>query len=258
MRATWLIPVLLVLAAVLTGAQQAQRPRFAVVSIKPVAPGAPVFVGQPGAPGPVYPGGAFRKRRANLWQLISFAYPETDVPDKTLIGLPAWGAGFGNSFDVEAEAAPGSDPSLAQMRLMMQSLLADRFALKVHMESRPIAVYLMTVAKGGVRDITPSKPGEAYATPFIAAPRGVITIEGRAVPMSDVAANLWLRVGRPVIDHTGLQGNYDIQEVRQAAPSRSAADFVAVLRNKLGLVLVPGKANVQAMVIDQVQQPSSN
>lgn len=142
-------------AVTAAGAQAPRGPRFAVVSIKPVAPGTPVFLSQPGAPGPVYPGGAFRKRRANLWQLISFAYPQTDVPDKTLIGLPAWGDGFRDSFDVEAEAAPGTQPT-------------------------------------------------------------------------------------------------------QAAPSRSPADFIVVFRNKLGLALVPGNAQVQVMVIDHVQQPSSN
>lgn len=257
MGSTFLMSVAAVMLLGMAGGAQTQ-PRFAVISIKAVAPGTPVFVGKPGAPGPVYPGGKYMKRRANLWQLLSFAYPQCDVPGKTLIGLPEWGSGFRDAFDVEAEAAPGMEPTLAQMRLMMQALLADRFGLKVHMESRAMPVYFMTVAKGGVRNITPSKAGDEYAAAFMAARRGAITVEARAVSMSDVAANLWLRVGRPVIDHTGMDGTYDIQEVTQAAASPAPEDFVSVLKDKLGLVLVPGDAKVPVMVIDHVQRPSSN
>lgn len=239
-------------AIALLGAVAAAPPvRFAVVSIKPVGRQA-VMLPKPGDPGPVYAGGKYIERRANVWTLLSFAYPQFAAA-QTEVGLPQWA--LSQHFAIEAEPAPGAVPSLAQTRAMVQTLLADRFGLKFHTEKRSMPVFFMTVAQGGVRNITPAKAGEAYASPFIAMRQGAVVVEGRAVTMSDVAADLWLRVGRPVVDRTGMKGAYDIKAVADTAGAR---DFARVFQRDLGLPLVPGNASVPVMVIDHLEQPRGN
>jgi bla regulator protein blaR1 len=149
-----------------------------------------------------------------------------------------------------------------QVALMEQSLLSDRFKLKVHFETREMPVYALTVAKGGPK-LTPAKDGEATRL-------SVIDIE-QGLQMTAVSVTLeqWIESpflgGRTVVDQTGLKGAYDFTltwgrpqpETSDAGPG-AAPLIVTAIQEQLGLKLVPTKAPVEVIVIDHIERPSEN
>lgn len=170
---------------------------------------------------------------------------------------------------------------------MMQSLLEQRFHLKIHREIREVPVYIMTVAKGGPK-LQPTKDGtckpldfsEALnmkpgGEPFCVMPTTVrngqaTVLDIRGVPLG-IFAKLLHPDGRPVIDRTGLKGAFDIHlEWEPDAPNTStpgdgaASDpspntsAIIATREQLGLRLDPGKGPSEFLIIDQVERPSGN
>lgn len=241
----------------------AALPRFDVVSIRP-AP-RPRIRHPYAAARAVLPGGRYSNRYALLYDLLAFAYPEYTA-DQTLTGLPAWVSSHahGAYYDVEAEAAPNTSPSLAQMRLMMQSLLALRFGLEYHIEHRVMAVFFLEVAKSGTRGITPSVPGERYEFPVTLLSMASNGVTAHAVTMDDVASRLAAASAvfdRPVLDRTGMTGRYDIEvppPLGQPLLGAAQESYSTVLQDKLGLRLIAGTAAVPVMVIDRVQHATPN
>ena len=167
------------------------------------------------------------------------------------------------------------------MALMLQSLLEERFHLKLHHEMRDFPVYLLTVGKGGAK----LKLSDDQTDPRVAQPqnipieqrRGIIrrTDDGwiaNAVRMSTLANLVSQPLGRPVLDKTGLEGMYDFKlnwvYPRRGAPAAtdattpSASDpadgsiFTAI--EELGLKLESTKEPFEVLVIDSVQKPSEN
>jgi uncharacterized protein (TIGR03435 family) len=168
-------------------------------------------------------------------------------------------------FDVVAKAEGEKAPSRGEFRQMLQALLADRFKLKVHRETREMPVYALVVGKNGPK-LKPSAPD--------AGDGGRLQVVGRnyehTVPkatMNDVVdgvANSML--DRPVVDQTGLTGTYDLKLVytpertmRQAAEGHpeDLSIFTAV-QEQLGLKLEPRRADVEILVVDHVEKPSEN
>ena len=152
-----------------------------------------------------------------------------------------------------------------QVALMEQSLLADRFKLKVHFETREMPVYALTVAKGGPK-LTPAKDGEATRL-------SVIDIEqGLQMTAKAVTIDAWIHSpflgGRMVVDQTGLNGAYDFQlkwgraqPVVSDAGQASGPDvplLFTAIQEQLGLKLVPSKAPQEVIVIDHIERPSEN
>jgi uncharacterized protein (TIGR03435 family) len=201
-------------------------------------------------------------------------------------------------YQIEARS-PGK-PTKDQVRLMMQSLLEERFGLKVHVETRTVPAFAMVLAKPGKLGpkliphsegppcTDPLPQGEAAATspPF---PCGVYslrrTADGNAIwgsrnttmalvaPMLPTLGGL----GKPVVDQTGLTGNYDVSAefsmeatryAQRAASATASPDataqpppgmtFMDAVREQLGLKLEPTKAPVQMLVIDHIERPSEN
>ncbi len=114
---------LLALVAPAPAQKHPPQPRFAVVSIVPNGPNfRPARAGRD-QPGPVFPGGKYIDHHTALYELVWFAYPSATVPNQSLIGLPPWAYSAQDSFDFEAEAAPGTSPSIHQMRRMMRTVL---------------------------------------------------------------------------------------------------------------------------------------
>jgi uncharacterized protein (TIGR03435 family) len=149
----------------------------------------------------------------------------------------------------------------------LRSLLADRFGLVVHYETREHSVYFLTVAKNG------SKLSEvvgATAAPHKHEWRG--HSQGFAVPIDMLVSTLSNATPTLVVDKTGLTGRYDYTldwtpEI-QGAPANSDADplktqgsgpsIYTAVREQLGLQLVSGKAPVDMVVVDHVERPSKN
>jgi bla regulator protein blaR1 len=163
-----------------------------------------------------------------------------------------------------------AEERIKETRLMMQSLLADRFQMKAHFETREMPVYELLVAKGGPKlkenpDLTKAR--------YKAGGGGIL---GTAVPIQNLIDVLEAAAdvdGRKIVNKTGLTGQYDISlkwTPLQAAAASGAAggstpaggdegvSFFTALEEQLGLKLVPTKAPGQVLVIDHIERPSEN
>jgi uncharacterized protein (TIGR03435 family) len=204
------------------------------------------------------PGGyGYMAQNVSAKVMISLMYR---IPMRQIEGAPDW---LGSErFDVEAKAdhAYGTE----ELRSMYRNLLAERFGLKFHMVGRPGNVYALTVDKDGLKMKRNDSP-EDYQIPVNFTPSGSA---GRRVPMPYLCWFLGQQLQndeRPVVDQTGLTGNYDFnlsfKPQRQAGDADEADDRPSIfdaLRSQLGLKLVPQKGEVQYMVIDVVHKPSEN
>jgi uncharacterized protein (TIGR03435 family) len=143
-----------------------------------------------------------------------------------VVGGPDWM----NTARYDIEAKADGNPGFPQMFLMLQSLLEDRFKLKVHRETRQLPVYELTLARGGSKLQQP-RPGGCFALPLNGPPippppgpqsappcgrvflgmfDGKASLEGGNVPLGELARVLSNVLGRSVIDRTGISGTYDI------------------------------------------------
>ena len=203
----------------------------------------------------------FSASGVSLENLIMDAYGLV-MPDQ-LSGLPEWAKS--DSFDIEAKMDEDTAAALKklpgveyrrQYGLMMQSLLADRFQLKVHHETRDLPVYNLVIAKDGLK----MKQAPAHGSAGYSMSNG--RLEGNAVPMDSLVFSLANDVGRFVINKTGLTGNYAITlkwtPFDQSAQAETGPDIFAALEEQLGLKLVSAKGPVDTIVVDRVEKPSPN
>jgi uncharacterized protein (TIGR03435 family) len=177
-----------------------------------------------------------------------------------------------------------------QVDLMWQALLADRFRLKVHFETREMPIYELVVAKGGPK-LTPAKepppaPTTAPSEPgnplrpedmrqgvrVLRKTRTITEMTVKAEPMDAWVSMPFLGLGRPVVNKTGLKGKYDFtlnwtQDDLSAspalgglaAPSESdGQSLFTAMQEQLGLKLVPTKGPVEVIIIDHIELPSEN
>ena len=214
----------------------------------------------------------------------------TNIPMKTLIAnaygirqdLISGGPGWTNStgFDVEAKVA-GSDMetfkklSPRQRNALLQALLADRFKLKLHHETKELPMYDMVVAKGGLRlkALAPVEPSaDAAKNPDAAKSHGMMSMgpgmfKGQGLPMTDVANELSYVLEHTVVDKTGLTGDYDFDlkwTPEDAGPPNadasagSGASIFTAVQEQLGLKLQSTKGPTDTLVIDHAELPSQN
>lgn len=226
-----------------------------------------------------------------LWTYITFAYkirPTGKLRQETLAHLPKWIET--DRYTIEARA-PG-DPTKDQMRLMMQSLLADRFQLAAHFENQELPVFALVTVKAGKLgpkllrhadgapcDTPPSEFGKRYAdyparcdSVELNQNAGIARLGSRDATFEILATAVadFVGEGRPVIDKTGLSGRFDfamkwmVESEGQPRPDLASmppdADPSALqaLHNQLGLKLESTRALVRTLVIDGVERPSKN
>jgi len=277
-------------AALLAGALSGQpRPSFEVASIKLNTNC------QSGGLNNLKPGG-LDLPCTPLRRMISIAYGQVIAGGTfnprglmEVIGGPAWLDT--DRYDILAKAE-GNPPLAEILGPLFQAPLEDRFKVQVHKESRDAAVYLLSVAKGGPKlqpiaegscvplDLnnlpkTPPAPGEPM--PKFCGGGGArgngskIVLDWTGVTMADLAGRaLSTFVDHPIVDKTGLAGRYNVhlEFVRDRAPNPTAAPgamaadpgptVFAALEEQLGLRLTPGKAPVDAIVVDHAEKPSAN
>ena len=269
---------------------------FEVASVKPTqqllsgVPPGPLLQGGPGTRDPL----RISYRNVPLPLLIALAY---EVSDGDVVG-PDWATKVDfitdkHTFDIEARLPPGA--SKEQLRLMLQSLLAERFALKTHWEKKEAPAYALVLAKGGPK-FQESPPAPAGADPnvrvnlftpgtdgFPATPPGYSGMFVHPIPGHTRAKFIrysldefakWTRTnsGRPSINSTGLTGRYDFYldygndlpdpkktESRASDILDQGAGFMSALQTQLGLRLIPTQAKVDVLVIDHVERvPTEN
>jgi uncharacterized protein (TIGR03435 family) len=235
----------------------------------------------PLGPGDMYAstGGVFSASDQPLITYIAFAYKLTISQAETVRQhLPEWV--MSDRFDIEARTEV-HDPTKDQMRVMMQSLLADRFQLKVHEEARQLPVFGLVLAKAGrmgpqlavhVADESCQTSACGGLTLLPASVSGHLHVTARGVTLDFLARSLTGMGGldRPVVDETGLGGRYDfeMQYARDSfgadaaasglAPEAAGPTFLEALKEQLGLRLVAQTGPVQVVVVDAVARPSEN
>ena len=248
----------LVVVAGIALCQDADRPAFEVISVKPSA----MQDGQYGRGLATFPGGRIR---ANMVPLDYFITQAFDIRKFQLVGGPGWI--HDDRWDIEAKPPEGSKaskanpnnwklPPNADQRFMMQSLLADRFRMRWHRETREGAVFfLVTTDKLKLRD---AKDKEAY--PWVGTARSTGPgLWGQNATMPLLAKILSDRVGRPIIDHTGLDGSFDFDfDLDPDAEARDAPSAALASVRGIGLKLEAGRGPVEMLVIDMVERPAAN
>jgi uncharacterized protein (TIGR03435 family) len=260
-----------------------KAPTYDVVSIKPNKSGS-------GGMRIQMSGDRYSSEGVSVRTLIQYAYNIKvgnqifGVPMSMISGVP--GSMEGARFDIEAKMDEDAVAALkklppeeadAQRRSMMRAMLADRFKLVAHRESKELPMYSLVIAKGGFK-LKDADPNNTYPN-GIKGPDGVShagmmmvgngRLTAQAIPMSNLAANLTGQLGRIVVDKTGLTGKYDVtlqwapDDNRGAAPDAgSTADagpsIFTALQEQLGLRLDATKGPVDMIVVDHVEMPSEN
>jgi bla regulator protein blaR1 len=253
--AAFLFPLLLI----------GQPPAFEVASVKPTRPD--------DLRGSTYgfnPGG-LEVTNGTLKGLIQMAY---DVPAFQISGGPGWINSERYSISAKTEAASQDidrQKRIAETRQRLQTLLADRFRLRVHRETKEIPEYTLVIAKNGAK-LTEAAQAPERRGEGIRAGCGQMT--GTRATMANLAFALTRQMGRPVLDRTGLEGKYDFQvdwapdgacagppggagTDMPPAPSDGPSIFTA-LQERLGLKLEATKGPVEVVVIDRVERPAEN
>ncbi|MBI2686206.1 MAG: TIGR03435 family protein [Acidobacteria bacterium] len=262
----------------LTAALVSQQPKasgppgFEVVSIRRVPlNAAPILRSQDFTP--VLPGGQYIDSRTTLLFMIAFAY-NVKFPSRQLVGLPNWAKE--QSYAVAAKPAedfPTLPPAenLERVRLMLRTMLTDRFHLRVHTETRRERVYDLKVANGGIKlqevdpPVPPAKEGRVNAAMGDSGGRMI----GNKSTMAGIATALAIFLKQPVVDRTGLRGYYDF-DVRWSAPETAREHapgglgtegiglLISNLRNQFGLIVKKATGPVEYCVVDHVEPPAEN
>lgn len=264
MRIVRTLIIVSLIACSLSSQTPAPRPTFEVASIK-------IKATSDGGPADMVPrrsGNRVSMHNITLELVIPYAYHvprgyplegDLDAPDDW-----KW-------FDIEA-VAPGS-PTDDQIRVMFQSLLEDRFKLRVHHETQQREVYALVPGKRkpklkewqlgekplSVRD----RPVPEGTMGNFSSREEPYHVAGRKVPMTKLASYLRLMLRTLVIDKTGLSGDFDLElvwgsqgEERPSGPP-DPAEVAAALQAQIGLGLVRSKEPIDVLVVDRFEKPSA-
>ena len=269
--------ILLAIGACVVFAQSTVRPEFEVASVKPSSSRGIQNV-RP-LPGRL-------TADASLQMLVQYAY---GVQPFQVVDAAGWLQP--GRYEIDAKADGNS--SRNQMFLMLQSLLEDRFRLKMHRETRDLPAYALVAAKGGLKlpppkeggcidspaDAAPewaggrmAPPGQAPTAPTLCGSAGITLggMQGWKIAMPEFVRRLSLMLDRSVIDKTGFTGLFDLQlrfvpdETTPAMPppppgsDAFGVSLPQALRQQLGLRLESTKGPVEVLVVDHAERPSGN
>jgi uncharacterized protein (TIGR03435 family) len=235
------------------------KPKFDVLTVKP---------SDPNRPGKLF---TIEGRRVvtintSVSDLITFAY---GLHPKQLVGGPDW---LSKKYDLDGVPDVEGRPSLPQTRILVQDALAKRFGLKFHHDQRELAVYALTVDKGGPRlTITADDPNAPRN--FLFERLGLLHVTNST--MKDFCDGLQGAVmDKPVVDQTGLKDRYDFDlnwtpDESQFAPMggyrppaqedpNAPPSLYTAIHDQLGLKLNSTRAMIEVLVIDGVEKPEAN
>ena len=259
---------LIALVVASAAAQPREAPAFEVASIRPCTT-------EQQSQLPIglftHPGGRITATNYTLKLLIHDAY---DIELYRILGGPSWLDS--DRYNLEAKP-PDSSPSAKwapanfktppnpEMRLMLQTLLAERFQLKVRRESRSESVYALVVAKGGPKLQEPKDASKGSFVGFgrtgpITAPAVTSLITGRNATMDMFADRLAQALRRPVLNQTGLNGKFDfvLEYAADDSQSNAAPALVRAIQDQLGLKLESRPGSVDVLVVEHAEKPAGN
>jgi uncharacterized protein (TIGR03435 family) len=186
-----------------------------------------------------------------------------NVATQYVVGLPDWAGSLRTAYDIEGKAA--APVTEAECRLMLQTLLADRFKLAVHRETRTLGVAALVVTKGGpkpklVRVLDSDRDKRVIVNGTVAAG------SENGWSMEDFARYLlrFTTFERQAVDRTGLEGRYRFSFDFAVTPSAGggplniADEVSAALQDQLGLKLENRNEPVEVVVIDHIEKPDEN
>src|SRR5688572_24872919 len=251
------LAVLAALPARPTVTVQAQsQPRFEVASLKERDRTVPFFTGaMQRSPGRLL------SSCATLTSLVFYAFRRTlSTPVE---GLPSWAETPCSDTDTadtyEFQATMPPETTDADLRLMLQAFVIERFKLAFHWETRTLPTFALIVAPGGFK-VKPTDPKDdpPRARGSLGCPREdprCHIIAMGSASMAQIAGALASNVGRPVIDKTGLRETYyfDMKWAGDAAPDSPLPSLPAALREQFGLELKSETGPVEVLVIDRAE-----
>jgi len=261
-KAVRLRPIAILLLSASAPAQQS----FEVASIKPSGPKS--MRGSEGGPGSRDPA-RYRFQVATLLDFITIGYHVRRYQVSSRLPLDK------ESFDLEAKLPEGA--TKVQFEEMIRNLLAERFHMKVHMETQDFPAYALSVGQAGPRfsvagggefpRVPAGRPGLA-ANYSNSGPYVLVRMRAQRQPMFRLAESLEMPAGKPVVDQTGLDGEYDFTLAFAAEPPGMGAsdttepmpapDIFKALR-QIGLQLTPKKLPFKVVVVDAVDKaPAEN
>lgn len=239
--------------------EPASLPAFDAATIRPPDPAAlhrrMGFYGEPG--GRVFFGGTIK-------MLVGYAF---NLRDYQIAGGPGWISS--QWFEINA-VPPENSPShnvtvrnaepTSDQRLMLQSLLRDRFAFKFHIESKEGEVYFLT---RGHKPLQLNPPKDPHVDPraiVMMRPGGIV--DGEALGSNTTTGYMAQMLSRylqlPVLDQTGITGSYDYYLPAIDPENHDMVTAVMSVVDRLGLTIKRGRGPIQTLVIEQVEQPSEN
>jgi uncharacterized protein (TIGR03435 family) len=194
----------------------------------------------------------FAASNASLKLLIARAY---GVLEAQIEGGPSW-IGI-DTWDIAARADTPLEMTRQELRPCLQALLADRFQLRIHRQTKQGAVFSLVVAKGAPK--LKEHLGAGASGIGASSGDGKVFITATKTTMSRLAEYLGGQAGRPVVDNTGLQGEYDFT-VEWSTNDRNAAgtSVFAALQEQLGLKLEAARGAIEMIVIDRAEKASAN
>lgn len=234
------------------------RPSFEVAAIRPNRTGEPLTSEDT-------PPGRFWARNISVKDLIEKAY---ELPGNQITEGPGWIDS--ERYDIEAKMSDSQYRGIEklnkrqqehQISLMLQSLLADRFKLAVNHQSKEVKGYALVVARGGPKlhlsgtpGLPPSShPGSGGGTFF-----GIV-FQLKDSSLDSLASFLSGQLGRPVVNETGLDGNYDETfEVPMDAETDRGSAILIALQDQFGLKLQSKRVSADMIVIAHIERPSGN
>ena len=217
------------------------------------------------------PGGNFTATGVVVKLLIMQAY---SVSEAQIVGAPDWTEK--DHFDIRAQAE-GVEKQLtaAEANPMLRALLEDRFGLEVHRETQRRPIFGLVQVPSGAK-LKPAAELPAGATGGLRGSVGFGSFTGVHVPLMRLTQMLSTALGRPIVDQTGLTGDFDFQVAfdknsvpdpglpglrrspPEVAPEPNGPSLFTALQEQLGLKLETQTGPVEVLVIDHVAQPSEN
>jgi uncharacterized protein (TIGR03435 family) len=239
--------------------QNPRQPHFEVASIRP---GGDIFSTKP-----QFSPGRF-VWTTQLSDLIGYAYGL----DFARVSGPGLGAIYSINAVFDRNATDG------ELRLMLQSLLTDRFKMRFHQQVKEVDGFAVTIGKGGIKmkesatmsQTDPGDSGSGTSSPSIdegylsatMPSSGVTAIRAKEASLKQLAETLGRITGIPFWDQTGLQGKYDFafrfSQDLNADPQTEVPSLSTALRESLGLTIQKRRGPVETLVIDHLDQPSEN
>jgi uncharacterized protein (TIGR03435 family) len=231
-------------------------PGIEVATIRPARPDA-----RGGGVG-VSPSGVLTATNTPLSLLIATAW---GVDPRQLVDAPSWVES--DNFDITIKPDHEGSPNQRQLRILLQTLLADRFRLKARIEKKEQSAYALSAVRSGLK-MTRVDPPRGNLPGFGVGPANLRANNATMAEFANVLSHV---VGRPVVDQTGIEGRYDclLRFIPSPAdraqlppseqpPENAAPDVYVALERQCGLHLQSTRAPADVVIIDKIEKPSEN